>query len=152
MENLSDVQASPQYAFVRGDICDRSLVDGLMGSAKFDVVVDFAAESHMDRSILDAGPFIEANVKGTQVLLEAARSRGIGLFVQVSTAEVYGSLGPNDPPFSEESPLVPSRPYAASKAAGDPLVKVSHTTLGLPVIITRCSNNDGPYQFPEKLN
>lgn len=151
LENLSDVQASPQYAFVRGDICDRGLVDRLMSSGKFDVVVNFAAESHVDRSILDAGPFIETNVKGTQVLLEAARTHGIGLFVQVSTDEVYGSLGPNDPPFSEESPLAPSSPYAASKAAADLLVMAYHRTFGLPVIITRCSNNYGPYQFPEKL-
>lgn len=151
LENLSDVQASPRYQFVRGDICDRELVDNLMRTHRFDVVVNFAAESHVDRSILDADPFVDTNVKGTQVLLESARVHGVGLFVQVSTDEVYGSLGPDDPPFTEDSPLSPSNPYAASKAAADLLAKAYHKTYGLPVIITRCSNNYGPYQFPEKL-
>jgi len=149
--NLLDVEASPRYTFVRGDICDRVLVDRLLSSGGFEVLVNFAAESHVDRSILDASLFVETNVKGVQVLLEAARAHGIDLFVQVSTDEVYGSLGPGDPPFTEESPLAPSSPYAASKAAADLLAKAYHKTYGLPVIITRCSNNYGPYQFPEKL-
>lgn len=151
LANLRDVARHPRYAFVRGDIADRELVARLFQEHRFDAVVNFAAESHVDRSILDATPFIETNVKGVQVLLEAAREFGVQRFVQVSTDEVYGSLGPDDPPFTEESPLRPNSPYAASKAAADLLCRAYHKTHGVPVIITRSSNNYGPYQFPEKL-
>lgn len=151
LENLADIEDHPGYAFVRGDIADRSLVEELFAEHRFEAVINFAAESHVDRSILDASPFIDTNVRGTQVLLEAARAHAIGRFIQVSTDEVYGSLGPDDPPFTEESPLAPNSPYAASKAAADLLVRAYHRTYGLPAIITRCSNNYGPYQFPEKL-
>ncbi|HCC85356.1 MAG TPA: dTDP-glucose 4,6-dehydratase [Porphyromonadaceae bacterium] len=151
LANLKDVEGNPRYRFVRGDIADRELVEKLFQEEKFDVVVNFAAESHVDRSILDSSPFIETNVKGTQVLLEAAREFEIKKFVQISTDEVYGSLGPDDPPWTEESPLLPNSPYSASKAAADLLCRAYHRTYGLPVVITRSSNNYGPYQFPEKL-
>lgn len=151
LANLKDVEDNPRYRFVRGDIADRELAENLFQEEKFDVVVNFAAESHVDRSILDSSPFIETNVKGTQVLLEAAREFEIKKFVQISTDEVYGSLGPDDPPWTEESPLLPNSPYSASKAAADLLCRAYHRTYGLPVVITRSSNNYGPYQFPEKL-
>lgn len=151
LANLRDVEDNPRYRFVRGDIADRELVEKLFQEEKFDVVVNFAAESHVDRSILDSSPFIETNVKGVQVLLEAAREFEIRKFVQISTDEVYGSLGSDDPPFTEESPLLPNSPYSASKAAADLLCRAYFRTYGLPVVITRCSNNYGPYQFPEKL-
>ena len=149
LENLKDVQDNPRYHFVKGDIADRKLVSELLGQY-FHVLVNFAAESHVDRSITDASPFIETNIKGTQVLLEAAKQYQVTLFVQVSTDEVYGSLGP-EKKFTEETPLSPNSPYSASKAAADLLCHAYHRTYGLPVIITRCSNNYGPYQFPEKL-
>ena len=149
LENLNDVENQSRYRFVRGDICDRQLVEEILSSG-IDCIVNFAAESHVDRSIQDAGVFIETNVKGAHVLLEAARSRKVERFVQVSTDEVYGSLGP-DGYFSEESPLSPNSPYAASKTAADLLVRAYCHTYGFPGIITRCSNNYGPYQFPEKL-
>ncbi|MFZ5435625.1 MAG: dTDP-glucose 4,6-dehydratase [Bacillota bacterium] len=151
LANLKDVEDNPRYRFVRGDIADRGLVERLFHEEKFDGVVNFAAESHVDRSILDSSPFIETNVKGVQVLLEAAREFKIKKFVQISTDEVYGSLGPDDPPFTEESPLLPNSPYSASKAAADLLCRAYHKTYQLPVVITRSSNNYGPYQFPEKL-
>lgn len=151
LANLKDVEDNPRYRFVKGDIADRELVQRLFQQEKFDVVVNFAAESHVDRSILDSSPFIETNVKGTQVLLEAAREFEIKKFVQISTDEVYGSLGPDDPPFTEENPLLPNSPYSASKAAADLLCRAYHKTYQLPVVITRSSNNYGPYQFPEKL-
>ncbi len=151
LANLKDVEDNPRYRFVRGDIADRELVEKLFQEEKFDVVVNFAAESHVDRSILDSSPFIETNVKGVQVLLEAARSFPVKKFVQISTDEVYGSLGPDDPPWTEESLLLPNSPYSASKAAADLLCRAYHRTYGLPVVITRSSNNYGPYQFPEKL-
>ncbi|MDN5375967.1 MAG: dTDP-glucose 4,6-dehydratase [Thermacetogenium sp.] len=151
LANLRDVEGNPRYRFVRGDIADRKLVEKLFQEEKFDVVVNFAAESHVDRSILDSSPFIETNVKGVQVLLEAARKFKIKKFVQISTDEVYGSLGPDDPPFTEESPLLPNSPYSASKAAADLLCRAYYKAYGMPVIITRSSNNYGPYQFPEKL-
>lgn len=149
LENLGDVKGNPRYHFIKGDIADRELVDKLL-SQGFNVVVNFAAESHVDRSILDSSPFIKTNVEGTQVLLEGARQHGVKLFLQVSTDEVYGSLGAIGK-FSEESPLSPSSPYAASKTAADCLCQAYHHTYGLPVIITRSSNNYGPFQFPEKL-
>jgi len=151
LENLREVEDNPRYRFVRGDIADRELVDRLFKEEKFDAVANLAAESHVDRSILDPSPFIETNIKGTQVLLEAARQHGVKIFLQVSTDEVYGSLEPGDPPFTEESPLKPNSPYSASKAAADLLCRAYFRTYGVPVVITRCSNNYGPYQFPEKF-
>jgi dTDP-glucose 4,6-dehydratase len=138
----------PRHEFVHGDICDRALVDRLMRDV--DTVVHFAAESHVDRSIVGPGQFVQTNVVGTFTLLEAARSRKIR-FHHVSTDEVFGSLGPRDPAFTETTPYDPSSPYSASKAASDHLVRAYHRTYGLPVTITNCSNNYGPYQFPEKL-
>lgn len=149
LENLKDVQDNPRYHFVKGDIADRKFIGELL-KQHFQVLVNFAAESHVDRSITDASPFIETNIKGTQVLLEAARQYRVDLFVQVSTDEVYGSLEPEEK-FTEETPLSPNSPYSASKAAADLLCHAYHRTYGLPMIITRCSNNYGPYQFPEKL-
>lgn len=149
LANLKDIESAPRYRFVKGDIADRELVDQLLGEG-LDVIIHFAAESHVDRSILDPSPFIETNVRGTQVLLEGARRHQVQRFIQVSTDEVYGSLG-EEGKFTEESPLAPNSPYAASKAAADYLCRAYYRTYGLPVIITRCSNNYGPYQFPEKL-
>jgi len=149
LENLKGVEGNPRYHFVKGDIADRELVDKLLGQG-FDVVVNLAAESHVDRSILDSSPFIKANVQGTQVLLEGARQHGVKLFLQVSTDEVYGSLGTKGK-FCEESPLLPNSPYAASKAAADCLCRAYYHTYGLSVIIIRCCNNYGPFQFLEKL-
>lgn len=151
LENLAGIEEGPGYRFVRGDVADRALVEGLFAGEGFAAVVHFAAESHVDRSILDPSPFLDTNVKGTQVLLEAARSHGVERFVQVSTDEVYGSLAPGDPPCAEDAPLRPNSPYAASKAAADLLCRAYHHTYGLPVVVTRCTNNFGPYQFPEKL-
>jgi dTDP-glucose 4,6-dehydratase len=153
-ENLADVAAEAEragrYAFYRGDIADAVLVRDLL-STGFDAVLNFAAESHVDRSIQSAAPFVETNVVGTQVLLDAARDSRVGRFVQVSTDEVYGDLGPLDPPLAESNPLSPSSPYSATKAAADHLVQAFHRTHRMDVVITRCSNNYGPYQFPEKL-
>ena len=148
LENLKDIQDQPGYHFVKGDIADRELVDKLL-SQEFDVIVNFAAESHVDRSILDASPFIETNVKGTQVLLEGAKKHGIQRFIQVSTDEVYGSIDSGR--FTEESLLSPNSPYSASKTAADLLCRAYFKTHHLPAIVTRCTNNLGPYQFPEKL-
>jgi dTDP-glucose 4,6-dehydratase len=150
LENLADVERDPRYRFERGDICDGSFVNSVIGSGAVDAVVNFAAESHVDRSILDSGPFIQTNVIGTQVLLDACRKAKVRRYVQVSTDEVYGSLGPAGY-FTEETPLAANSPYAASKAAADLLVRSYAHTFGLPALITRCSNNYGPYQFPEKL-
>jgi dTDP-glucose 4,6-dehydratase len=151
-ENLRDVEDDGRYTFVHGDIRDRETV--LAALAGCDAVVHFAAESHVDRSILDSGPFISTNVLGTQVLLDACRELGdITRFVQISTDEVYGEL-PLDRKhvkFTERTPLKPNSPYSASKAAADLIALASHHTFGLPVIITRCSNNFGPYQYPEKV-
>ncbi|TDA64544.1 MAG: dTDP-glucose 4,6-dehydratase [Clostridia bacterium] len=151
LENLQDIQGDPRYTFVHGDVADRELVNSLFEQEKFDLVAHLAAESHVDRSILDASPFIETNVKGTQVLLEAAKQYGVQKFLQVSTDEVYGSLGPDDPAFTEENPLKPNSPYSASKASADLLARAYFVTFGVPVVITRCSNNYGPYQHPEKF-
>jgi dTDP-glucose 4,6-dehydratase len=149
LANLADLRGHPRYRFVRGDVADPAAVRAVMADG-VDSVIHFAAESHVDRSIQDSGPFVRTNVVGTQVLLDAARAAGIRRFVQVSTDEVYGSLGATGA-FTEETPLAPNSPYAASKAAADLLVHSYAHTYGFPALITRCSNNYGPYQFPEKL-
>jgi dTDP-glucose 4,6-dehydratase len=146
--NLAGLEGDPRYRLVRGSITDRDAVRRAADGAQ--AIIHFAAESHVDRSIHDSGPFVQTNVLGTQVLLDAARELGVERYVQVSTDEVYGSLGPTGF-FTEETPLAPNSPYAASKAAADLLVRSYHHTFGLPAVITRCSNNYGPYQFPEKL-
>ncbi len=147
-ENLRDVQGEYDYEFVRGDICDARLVDELVSSG-FDAVLNFAAESHVDRSITGPAEFIQTDVFGTFNLLEACRKHEVPRYLQVSTDEVYGSI--EDGSFTEESCLSPNSPYSASKASGDLLVRAYHKTYGLPVLITRSSNNFGPYQYPEKL-
>lgn len=149
LDNLRDLETHPHYSFVRGDICDPAAVEGLM-TARPDAVVNFAAETHVDRSIEDSRSFIETNVMGTHSLLEGARKHKIARFVQVSTDEVYGAL-PEKGFFTEQTPLAPNSPYAASKAAADLLVKSYIHTYQFPGLITRCSNNYGPYQFPEKF-
>ncbi|GIP55869.1 dTDP-glucose 4,6-dehydratase [Paenibacillus vini] len=149
LENLKSVEGNPNHTFVKADITDTKAMEELMGQ-DVDVIVNFAAESHVDRSILEPDIFVKTNVLGTQVLLEAARKHNVEKFVQVSTDEVYGSLGETGL-FTEETPLQPNSPYSASKAGGDLLVRAYHETFGLPVNVTRCSNNYGPYQFPEKL-
>jgi len=155
-ENLRDIENSPRYRFTHGRIEDSDTVRKLMKEA--DCVVNFAAESHVDRSILDAQPFLMTNIMGTHVLLEVAKESGIKRFIHISTDEVYGTLPPQSASggdesekFSEESPLKPNSPYAASKASGDLLVRAYYETYRLPVIIVRPSNNYGPYQFPEKF-
>ncbi len=147
--NLADLAVHPRYRFVKANVTDRDTVGAILGGGVRHVI-HFAAESHVDRSIQDAGPFIRTNVVGTQVLLDAARQCGVERYVQVSTDEVYGSLGSTGA-FTEETPLAPNSPYAASKAAADLLVRSYAHTHGMPTLITRCSNNYGPYQFPEKL-
>src|SRR5438132_8060566 len=147
--NLAELADHPRYRFVRGDIADPALVRQVLG-AGVSAVINFAAESHVDRSIDDAAPFIRTNIGGTQTLLEAARQSRVERYVQVSTDEVYGSLGSSGS-FTEQTPLAPNSPYAASKAGADMLVRSYVHTFGLPALITRCSNNYGPYQFPEKL-
>jgi len=149
LANLADLREHPRHRFIKGDITDRPAVRAALSDG-IDSIIHFAAESHVDRSILDSGPFVRTNVLGTQVLLDAAREFQIKRFVQVSTDEVYGSLGPTGA-FTEETPLAPNSPYAASKAAADLLVRSYTHTFGLPALTTRCSNNYGPYQFPEKL-
>lgn len=148
LDNLKDVEKHPNYRFVHGDIRDRDLVDGLM--ADIDICVNIAAQTHVDRSISGPSVFVETNIVGTHTLLDAAYQAKIEKFIQVSTDEVYGSLGPTGL-FTEETPLDPSSPYSASKASADLLVLSYYRTYGFPVCITRCSNNYGPYQYPEKL-
>ena len=149
LQNLADLEGHPRYRFVRGDITDRDVVrEALRGGVS--AVLNFAAESHVDRSIHDSGPFVRTNVLGTQVLLDAAREFRVPRYLQVSTDEVFGSLGPTGY-FTEETPLAPNSPYSATKAAADLLVRSYVHTFGLPAVVTRCSNNYGPYQFPEKL-
>ncbi|MDD5960295.1 dTDP-glucose 4,6-dehydratase [Methanobrevibacter wolinii] len=148
LENLSDIEDYDNYTFVKGDIRDASLVDKLVSDV--DYIVHFAAESHVDRSIEDPGIFIKSNILGTQTLLDAAKKYDIKKYLQVSTDEVYGSLGPEGY-FTEETPLQANSPYSASKAGADLMVRAYHNTFNLPINITRCSNNYGPYQFPEKL-
>ncbi|WP_277668756.1 dTDP-glucose 4,6-dehydratase [Caproiciproducens galactitolivorans] len=153
METLADVMENPNFTFVKGDICDRDTVYRLFETEKPDVVVNFAAESHVDRSIDNPGLFLQTNILGTSVLMDACRKYGIQRYHQVSTDEVYGDL-PLDRPdlfFTEETPLHTSSPYSASKASADLLVLAYHRTFHLPVSISRCSNNYGPYHFPEKL-
>tara|TARA_R100001132_G_C3275441_1_gene98544 strand:+ start:5231 stop:6319 length:1089 start_codon:yes stop_codon:yes gene_type:complete len=150
LENLKEFESHSGYTFVKGDITDADFVNSLFNSNDFDAVVNFAAESHVDRSILDSSPFIHTNIVGTQVLLDAARNRNIERYLQVSTDEVYGSLGAEGL-FTETTPIAPNSPYSASKASADLLVRSYVKTFDFPAIITRCSNNYGPYQFPEKL-
>jgi dTDP-glucose 4,6-dehydratase len=149
LENLADVARNPRYRFFRGDITDQGAVNAALRLGVTSII-NFAAESHVDRSIHDSGPFVRTNVCGTQLLLDAARAFKLERYLQVSTDEVYGSLGATGA-FTEETPLAPNSPYAASKAAADLLVRSYVHTFGLPAVITRCSNNYGPYQFPEKL-
>jgi len=149
LENLKDVETNPNYKFVKGDICDKDLVNDLVKDC--DVIVHFAAESHVDRSILDAENFVKTNVLGTFNLLEAAKNNGNKRFHHVSTDEVFGTLKPNDPKFNESTPMSPRSPYSASKAASDHLVNAYFHTYNLPTTISNCSNNYGPYQFPEKI-
>lgn len=159
-DNLTDLSGKDDYIFVEGNICDSDLVNSIFENYSIDTVVHFAAESHVDRSILGPMPFIQTNVVGTAVLLEAARKFWITdrrlpqencRFHHISTDEVFGSLGPEDPPFNESTPYSPNSPYAASKAASDHLARSYLHTYGLPVTISNCSNNFGPFQFPEKL-
>jgi dTDP-glucose 4,6-dehydratase len=149
LENLADCLDHDRLHFIRANICDAEAVRAAMSDG-VDVLINFAAESHVDRSILGCKEFIRTNIEGTQVLLDAARARGVQLYLQVSTDEVYGSLGPTGL-FTEQTPLQPRSPYSASKAAADMLVAAYQHTFSVPAIITRCSNNYGPYQFPEKL-
>src|SRR3989338_6443175 len=150
LENLKEVENNPKYTFIKGDICDQETVEKAMEGV--DVVVHFAAESHVDRSITGPGIFVMTNVVGTQILLEAALKAGVKRFHHISTDEVFGALELADTnKFNEQTKYNPRSPYAASKAASDHLVLAYHTTYGLPVTITNCSNNFGPYQFPEKL-
>lgn len=153
LENLKDIKNNSNYEFVKGDIADVNLVNNLVKD--IDIIVNFAAESHVDRSILDSKDFIRTNIIGTHVLLEAAKSasrrNGQIRFHHISTDEVYGSLGPNHPPFNESTPYDPRSPYSASKAASDHMARAYYHTYDLPITISNCSNNYGPYQFPEKL-
>lgn len=160
LRNLESIADNGRYEFVHGDIADRELVRQILQKNKPKAIVHFAAESHVDRSIRGPGAFIATNIDGTFALLEETREywsalpedrRGQFRFVHVSTDEVYGSLGPNDPPFSESTPYAPNSPYAASKAASDHLVRAYHHTYGFPTLTTNCSNNYGRFQFPEKL-
>src|SRR5262245_52118813 len=149
LQNLADLAGHPRYRFVHGDITDRQRVREVLGDG-ISALIHFAAESHVDRSIHDSGPFVRTNVLGTQVLLDAARELKVSRVISVSTDEVYGTLGPTGA-FSEDTPLAPNSPFAASKAAADLLVRAAVHTHGLDAVITRCSNNYGPLQFPEKL-
>jgi dTDP-glucose 4,6-dehydratase len=150
LRNLDEVANDSRYAFVKGDIADSAHVDQLFEKHAFDAVVNFAAETHVDRSILDSAPFVRTNIEGTRCLLEASRRHKVSKFVQISTDEVYGSLGPTGA-FREDTSLDPSSPYSASKASADFLALAYHKTHGIPALVTRCTNNYGPYQFPEKL-
>lgn len=149
LENLKDVESDSRYTFVRGDIASKADLASVFEQG-IDVIINFAAESHVDRSILDPDTFIRTNINGTFNLLEEARKREVKRFIQISTDEVYGSLG-KEGKFTESTPLSPNSPYSASKTAADMLAMAYHKTYGTPVLITRCSNNYGPYQFPEKL-
>lgn len=148
LENLRDVKDNDRYGFVKGDICDEKIVDRLI-SRRPDAIINFAAESHVDRSIMGAQDFIKTDILGTQALLEAAKKYSIDKFIQISTDEVYGAI--KEGSSTESSSLKPNSPYSASKTAGDLMVRAYHRTYGLPILITRSSNNFGPYQYPEKL-
>ncbi|MCK9152232.1 dTDP-glucose 4,6-dehydratase [Methanobacterium alcaliphilum] len=148
LENLSGIEENPNYIFIKGNINDKKLIHEIVSDV--DYIINFAAESHVDRSIKDPEIFIKSNILGTQVLLDAAKEFGINKFLQISTDEVYGSLG-KDGYFREDTPLAANSPYSASKAGADLMVRAYHKTFKLPINITRCSNNYGPYQFPEKL-
>lgn len=150
LKNLIDIQNNPSYKFYLGDICNEELVDYIFRKENIDTVVNFAAESHVDRSIISSAAFESTNINGTRTLLDVAKNYQIERFLQVSTDEVYGSLG-IDGKFSETTPLSPNSPYSASKAGADLMVRAYYHTHNMPVLITRCSNNYGPYQFPEKL-
>lgn len=150
LENLAGFLEHENHKFIKGDICDGALVGRILDKHKIDAIINFAAESHVDRSITEPKVFVEANVTGTLTLLGAARDRKLERFIQISTDEVYGALGPEGK-FTEQTPLSPNSPYSASKAAADHLVRAFGHTWGLKYNITRCSNNYGPYQFPEKL-
>src|SRR5271165_5712777 len=150
LENLAALEGDARHVFVKGDVCNRELLDHVLGAYEIDGVLHLAAESHVDRSILGPEVFVHTNVLGTQVLLEACKGAQVRRCVVVSTDEVYGSLGPTGA-FTEESPLAPSSPYSASKAAADLIALAYAHTFGLDVVVTRCSNNYGRYQFPEKL-
>lgn len=149
LENLKDVEDNKNYQFVKGDICDLNLVNDLVKGV--DLIVHFAAESHVDRSILNSGDFVRTNVEGTRALLEAAKNNGKIRFHHISTDEVFGALGFTDPQFTENTPYDPRSPYSASKAASDHLVRAYFHTHNLPITISNCTNNYGPYQFPEKM-
>ena len=156
LENLADLSDPSRHTFIQGDICDRELVEKILSEHQIDTIVHFAAESHVDRSILGPMPFIQTNIVGTFVLLDAAKNAwkdqpGPFRFHHISTDEVFGALEPGDPAFEETTPYDPHSPYSASKASSDHLVRAYATTYGLPVTISNCSNNYGPYQFPEKL-
>jgi dTDP-glucose 4,6-dehydratase len=153
LANLEDLLDDKRLSFIKADICDQTAITKVFEEHGVREVVHFAAESHVDRSIMSSGPFVQTNVVGTQVLLDLAKARNVEKYLQVSTDEVYGSL-PEDKPeikFTEETPLAPNSPYSASKAAGDCLVRSYYHTFQMPVLITRCSNNYGPYHFPEKM-
>ena len=150
LETLADLEGHPRLAFVKGDIADAPAVAACLKQHPVDAVLNLAAESHVDRSILDASAFVRTNVDGTRVMLAASLAAKVTRFVQVSTDEVYGSLGKTGL-FREDTPLAPNSPYSASKAAADLMVRAFHHTFGMPVVTTRCSNNYGPYQFPEKF-
>ncbi len=150
LANLADVEGDSRYQFVRGDICDREVISRLLQTHEVTAVINFAAETHVDRSIHDSSPFLRTNVIGTQTLLDCCRQHQVARYVQVSTDEVYGSLGDSGK-FTEVTPLAPNSPYSASKAGADLLVRSYCQTYGFPAVITRCSNNYGPFQFPEKL-
>jgi dTDP-glucose 4,6-dehydratase len=150
LENLAGLENNRNHKFIKGDICDGALIEDIIGEYKIDVIINFAAESHVDRSITGPKVFIQTNVTGTLTLLEAARDKKLQRFIQISTDEVYGSLGPEGK-FTEQTPLSPNSPYSASKAAADHLVAAFGHTWGVKYNISRCSNNYGPYQFPEKM-
>ena len=149
LDNLKDVENNPNYKFVKGDICDEALVNDLVKG--IDLIVHFAAESHVDRSIINSADFIKTNVEGTRILLEAAKNNGNIRFHHISTDEVFGALALDAPKFSETTPYDPRSPYSASKASSDHLVRAYYHTYRLPITISNCSNNYGPYQYPEKL-
>jgi dTDP-glucose 4,6-dehydratase len=149
LENLRDIEDEPNYNFIKGDICDRQKVEEIFNSNKIDAIVNFAAESHVDRSIIDPGVFIQTDVYGTFILLELTTKYEAGVFLQISTDEVYGSI--EDGSFKETDTLAPNSPYSASKAGAEMIVRSFYKTYGTPVLITRTSNNFGPFQYPEKL-